>query len=528
MSRLRISRLEKTVETLVARLDAKLDAFTAPPTRDTRDMPPMATAATDSSESSSSTSRNPAPILLIKDAASNAGVRPSQADRTAATPHADVLSTGLVDLSTAYSLLGLFHTHYGRWVKFPDNMTPDTLLQRVRRSPLLICSILLIAVRHSTQELADRLAPKLFQEAKRLVASALLDVWQTIEHFQAALILSLWSTSIDQTPLSIDSWLLTGYALQQAVASPVFSDVLRSPGTASSIKSGQLATWCLWNHLCLAHLQVTFLKQSHVDQCLRLSDTDNITNFETRMVAEVDLYWKIYQNICEVQVNLKEMNLALRSWQHNWAALFNQPRSQFLQMGFHFAYLLAYYQSLKSPRSVMSTSTLSEMIRLSRTIINLAIDTADDRTRHLTDQIYHLVTFSALTLTQITHSYESKLRATEYNISDLDDTVIKLINWLRSVGMACHVSHLLSDIVLAHFKRFRPRWEEPATGSTALDTVRDRVPMGFAGSDNSAALFLDPDYSFSELIGTDLFGMNTDVSLWPEWDQISSHTDGTT
>lgn len=295
---------------------------------------------------------------------------------------------------------------------------------------------------------------------------------------------------------------------------------------------------------------MTFLKQSHVDQCLRLSDTDNITNFETRMVAEVDLYWKIYQNICEVQVNLKEMNLALRSWQHNWAALFSknplktytsytaipganglcqdQPRSQFLQMGFHFAYLLAYYQSLKSPRSVMSTSTLSEMIRLSRTIINLAIDTADDRTRHLTDQIYHLVTFSALTLTQITHSYESKLRATEYNISDLDDTVIKLINWLRSVGMACHVSHLLSDIVLAHFKRFRPRWEEPATGSTALDTVRDRVPMGFAGSDNSAALFLDPDYSFSELIGTDLFGMNTDVSLWPEWDQISSHTDGTT
>lgn len=134
-------------------------------------------------------------------------------------------------------------------------MGPNALLQRVRQSPLLICSILLIAVRHSTQELADKLAPALFQEAKRLVASALLDVWQTIEQFQAALILSLWSTTIDQTPLSIDSWFLSGYALQQAVASPVFADVL-CQGTASSAKGGgHVDSWCLWNHICLAHLQ---------------------------------------------------------------------------------------------------------------------------------------------------------------------------------------------------------------------------------------------------------------------------------
>lgn len=203
----------------------------------------------------------------------------------------------------------------------------------------------------------------------------------------------------------------------------------------------------------------------------------------------------------------------------------DQPRSQFLQMGFHFAYLLAYYQSLKSPRSVMSTSTLAEMIRLSRTIINLAIDSADDRTRHLTDQIYHLVAFSALTLTQITHSYEAKLRATKYDVADLDDLVIKLVNWLKSVGMSCHVSHLLSEVVLAQFKRFRPQWGVPATGPTAYDPSLPSRPVGYENNEGQQP---EATYPFLDLIGTDLFGMDTDISLWPEWDQISSHTDGTT
>jgi hypothetical protein len=117
-----------------------------------------------------------------------------------------------------------------------------------------VSSVFLIAVRHTTQELADRLAPQLFHEARTLVASALLVAPQSIEFFQAVLILSLWSTTIGQVPMSVDSWLLTGYALQQALASPDFAQVFQtSPNLAVSIS--QIDAWCLWNHLCLAHLQ---------------------------------------------------------------------------------------------------------------------------------------------------------------------------------------------------------------------------------------------------------------------------------
>ncbi len=60
-------------------------------------------------------------------------------------------------------------------------------------------------------------------------------------------------------------------------------------------------------------------------------------------------------------------------------------------MGFHFAQLLVFDQALKSRSAAVRASLLSEMVRLSAAILHLAMDTADDRTRHLTDHIYQYV-----------------------------------------------------------------------------------------------------------------------------------------
>ena len=130
----------------------------------------------------------------------------------------------------------------------------DALLEGVRRSPLLLCACSLIAIRHTAQQSALILAPLLFQEAKALLSSVLLEVPQSIEFFQAALILSMWSTTIGQTPLSIDSWLVSGFALQHSQASDIFAPVT-SPEQSVSLSRSELDRWCIWNHLCLAHLQ---------------------------------------------------------------------------------------------------------------------------------------------------------------------------------------------------------------------------------------------------------------------------------
>lgn len=124
-------------------------------------------------------------------------------------------------------------------------------------------------------------------------------------------------------------------------------------------------------------------------------------------------------------------------------------------MGFHFAQLLIFDQSLKSRSAAVRESLLSEMVRLSAAIINLAIDTADVRSRHLSDHIYHVITFAAVTLCRLLHMYEDQL-STTHNIPELDQLVLSLVAWLRSVGLPCHVANTLSNVVSAFHKKLRP------------------------------------------------------------------------
>ncbi|KAI8651648.1 hypothetical protein NCS55_01410500 [Fusarium keratoplasticum] len=239
------------------------------------------------------------------------------------------------------------------------------------------------------------------------------------------------------------------------------------------------------------------------------------------MVAEVELYWIIYNKCGRPQIDLEDTKLALQNWQRKWTGLYHGPRSQFLQMGFHFAHLLTYYQSLKSPKSVMHNSILEDMIRHSKAIINLAVDKADERTRHLTDHIYHIVTFSALTLCRIVRTYESKLRAANFDISSIDNLIFNLINWLKTIGLPCHAAHILGDIVSAQFKKLRPNFQPlalTASGSLAGDNTVV-FPVG------DISLPSDISFLYPDFIGSEMFIMDGDLDTWPQWGQIQSDTD---
>jgi hypothetical protein len=166
----------------------------------------------------------------------------------------DIISQGIIAYQDAVALMSIFQEHYGRWVAFDEDIAPEALLQSIRASDLLLCACCLIAVRHTTQDLAARLAPVLFDRARTHLALALLTTPQSIDFFQAALILCMWSTTVGQTPLSIDSWLLSGFAIQHCLTSGHFDAVL---GTQSNFRSPHklLVRWSVWNHLCVAHLQ---------------------------------------------------------------------------------------------------------------------------------------------------------------------------------------------------------------------------------------------------------------------------------
>ncbi len=211
------------------------------------------------------------PVFVIRDVATEVGMGQHNQRATGTTLNdgpEDVIIKGLLTVKDATSLLKMhvrsncrlmksltshrFLEHYGRWVAFRNDQV-ENLLAEVRRSPLLLCACCLIAVRHTTEDLAAVLAPRMFEEAKSLFSKALLAVPQSFDFFQASVILSMWSTTIGQVLLSIDSWLSSGFALQHSFASDIFTSTNgQGASQATGLDTDQLA---VWNNLCLTHLQ---------------------------------------------------------------------------------------------------------------------------------------------------------------------------------------------------------------------------------------------------------------------------------
>lgn len=101
-----MNRLERTVESLVDRLDARLDVLAG--VAASRQETPSSLRR-GASESLASADRNPAPpVFLIRDAATDAAIKTPQANTaTAPSTQPDVISSGLVSVQAAYSLLDL-------------------------------------------------------------------------------------------------------------------------------------------------------------------------------------------------------------------------------------------------------------------------------------------------------------------------------------------------------------------------------------------------------------------------------------
>lgn len=73
---------------------------------------------------------------------------------------------------------------------------------------------------------------------------------------------------------------------------------------------------------CVGTRRQALLNQEQINHCLRLIELDNITNYEARMVAEVNLYWIIYTHSCRSNINLSETKNALQIWRRDWTTLF--------------------------------------------------------------------------------------------------------------------------------------------------------------------------------------------------------------
>jgi hypothetical protein len=102
---------------LVNRLDSRLDQLVS---SSNIERPSAIT------ESPSSAELDPAPVFLIRDAATDAGVHSPEQTNTHAGSQSDVISSGLVSLSTAHSLLKLYVHSSGKGDQAADNFPDST------------------------------------------------------------------------------------------------------------------------------------------------------------------------------------------------------------------------------------------------------------------------------------------------------------------------------------------------------------------------------------------------------------------
>lgn len=80
---------------------------------------------------------------------------------------------------------------------------------------------------------------------------------------------------------------------------------------------------CLCRY-CVGTRRQALLTQEQINRCVRFVESDNVTNYEARMAAEVNLYWIIYDKCCGSDIDLSETQLALQQWRQEWNTLFGK------------------------------------------------------------------------------------------------------------------------------------------------------------------------------------------------------------
>jgi hypothetical protein len=60
------------------------------------------------------------------------------------------------------------------------------------------------------------------------------------------------------------------------------------------------------------------LQAWQIERCRAILASDHAINFEVRMVAEINLYWTVYEHLIEESVDLLNSVAALQTWKRRW------------------------------------------------------------------------------------------------------------------------------------------------------------------------------------------------------------------
>jgi hypothetical protein len=66
------------------------------------------------------------------------------------------------------------------------------------------------------------------------------------------------------------------------------------------------------------------LDATQIKRCRGILYFDNVTNFEQRMVAEINLYWIVFEDCSASSFELPATQARLQAWRQEWSFLFGR------------------------------------------------------------------------------------------------------------------------------------------------------------------------------------------------------------
>ncbi|RDW79519.1 hypothetical protein BP6252_04157 [Coleophoma cylindrospora] len=279
-----------------------------------------------------------------------------------------LLDLGLFSAHTAYELLDLFLARAGPWLQltaWESIGIRSDMNQSISSNLIAACVLQGMAL----SDLRNSATHETFYEYVRSILAPVLLISPLPLDCLFALSISCWWCIAPVKKMEyIDSWLVSGHAVQQAMLTINFTNLRAKikKGTSDAVDRHTLRTW---NHICLSHLyfavgtgRPSLIAESYLDQCPSILNAFEPTIQDQTVLAEIHYYsaiLKLLTTALPLQADGKCKELD--AWHDKWGYLLKLKTDRALAslMSYDFGYLVIAQRSLKNINAPSPTTPQS-------------------------------------------------------------------------------------------------------------------------------------------------------------------------
>ncbi|KAK6082232.1 C6 zinc finger domain protein [Seiridium cupressi] len=271
----------------------------------------------------------------------------------------DLVQLQLLNEQTANELTRLFLRHHGHLLSVYD--TAETPSRDVRELSAFLHSVCcLCAILYREDLCGTPMHRQVYEQVRITLGQALLSSPLNLEEINAILVMSDHADG----PEYIDSWLLTGYCVKQAMLSISFSKIVGNIRRGSSTIQDRRAIH-LWSTICLHHLhwsattgRPSVLHIPYINQCNVLLSFYQASMQDGMLVAEILLYSVLHQKLSRRSyLDANGECDGFKAWKQKWNHLMSLSTASMLRIGYYAAYLILATRALEERGDAMSPKT---------------------------------------------------------------------------------------------------------------------------------------------------------------------------